>query len=1071
MATEGSKGTAKRDTIRRIEQTVQARWKEDHAFEQDAPEDAAEFEAKEKFMATFPYPYMNGMFHLGHGFTACKAEFAIGFEAMRGKRALWPFGFHCTGMPIKASADKIRGEIAKFGNPPVFPVEEEGGAALGAKHGKVAAKTGGAKYQWQIMQQMHIDDSVIANFAEPRFWMDFFPPIGKQDLSDLGCRIDWRRSFITTDANPFYDSFVRWQFNKLKAQGRVLFGKRNTIFSPLDGQPCLDHDRASGENIGPKEYVVIKLKVVSFPEDRTVFAPLKAFEKVYLGAATLRPETMSGQTNCWVGPEIKYGAYALAEAGAAIVCTQRAARNMAFQELLAVNGVEPVPIAEFLGTDLLGLQVVAPLAPTPSVPVLPMFAVSAEMGTGVVTCVPSNAPADYVSLRDLQEKEPLRRKFNLDDAVVLALAPIAIIRSPTYGDLSAITVSDELGIKSQNDAVKLEQAKDKVYKDDFYEGRMLVGPQAGELVSKAKTVIREALLASNDAFIYLEPEGRVISRSGDVCVVALADQWYLDYGEETWRAQAEKCLAQMEVFSPDVRNSFLGTLDWMKQWACSRSFGLGTRLPWDPQYLIESLSDSTIYMAYYTVAHILHEGSLDGSVRPHQIQPEQLSDEVWEWIFGENDEPSALVEVSDASHIPAPLLSRMRREFRYWYPWDLRVSGKDLVPNHLTFSIYNHVALFPERFWPKGIRANGHLLLNSAKMSKSTGNFMTIKEALAEYGADATRLALADAGDGVEDANFVQDIANKAVLRLFNQVEFYQEMVKNKDSFRQEADGLTWADEVLLTEINRAIGSTYAAFSTMNYREAMKSGFYELQNARDRYRDSTVLHGAIGMSWPVIQRFMKVQALLILPFAPHFSEYVWTDVMGEPLSIRKERFPVAGPVDEGLIAGSVYMQKLAHNLHTALQQELNPKKGKKGPAAPVEAPNAVELYVAASYPRWQEAAIDILRSHYNLETSTFAPDDVIAKALKELMKEKVNKKLVPFAMELKLRVVNNGIAALDRRLLFDEMAVLQANIDFVSRTLGGLEVVVTPVDLAAVEGEAKKEAALPGEPSSRFFKK
>ena len=44
------------------------------------------------------------------------------------------------------------------------------------------------------------------------------------------------------------------------------------------------------------------------------------------------------------------------------------------------------------------------------------------------------------------------------------------------------------------------------------------------------------------------------------------------------------------------------TLGWLQQWACSRSFGLGTRLPWDEQYLIESLSDSTIYMAYYTVS-------------------------------------------------------------------------------------------------------------------------------------------------------------------------------------------------------------------------------------------------------------------------------------------------------------------------------------------------------------------------------------------------------------------------------------------------------------------------------------
>ena len=38
---------------------------------------------------------------------------------------------------------------------------------------------------------------------------------------------------------------------------------------------------------------------------------------------------------------------------------------------------------------------------------------------------------------------------------------------------------------------------------------------------------------------------------------------------------------------------------------CSRTYGLGTKLPWDEQWLIESLSDSTIYMAYYTVAALL----------------------------------------------------------------------------------------------------------------------------------------------------------------------------------------------------------------------------------------------------------------------------------------------------------------------------------------------------------------------------------------------------------------------------------------------------------------------------------
>lgn len=68
----------------------------------------------------------------------------------------------------------------------------------------------------------------------------------------MGCGVDWRRAFITTDANPYYDSFVRWQLTALKERGKVVKDKRFAVYSPKDGQPCADHDRTSGEGVNPQ---------------------------------------------------------------------------------------------------------------------------------------------------------------------------------------------------------------------------------------------------------------------------------------------------------------------------------------------------------------------------------------------------------------------------------------------------------------------------------------------------------------------------------------------------------------------------------------------------------------------------------------------------------------------------------------------------------------------------------------------------------------------------------------------------------------------------------------------------
>lgn len=160
------------------------------------------------------------------------------------------------------------------------------------------------------------------------------------------------------------------------------------------------------------------------------------------------------------------------------------------------------------------------------------------------------------------------------------------------------------------------------------------------------------------------------------------------------------------------------------------------------------------------------------TVGPLGVTSEMLTDEVWEYILGSGAKPSTTDSGSDA--ISTSQIDTLKHSFNYFYPLDLRSSGKDLIPNHLTFALYNHVALFPEEHWPRSMRANGHLMLNGKKMSKSTGNSLTLKQGVEKFGADATRIALADAGDGIEDANFDEKNANAAILRMHTLIDWCQ---------------------------------------------------------------------------------------------------------------------------------------------------------------------------------------------------------------------------------------------------------------------------------------------------------
>eukprot|EP00088_Acartia_fossae_P002624 TRINITY_DN1108_c1_g1_i3.p1 TRINITY_DN1108_c1_g1~~TRINITY_DN1108_c1_g1_i3.p1 ORF type:complete len:1178 (+),score=353.43 TRINITY_DN1108_c1_g1_i3:49-3582(+) len=1054
------KGTFKVEFLKELERKAQEKWDAMKVYEMDAPE-TGEGTPDEKLMVTFPYPYMNGRLHLGHTFTICKCEFAVGFQRLKGKKCLFPFGFHVTGMPIKACADKIKREIETFGYPPQFPqetevVEEKDKSdepiikdKSKGKKSKAVAKAGAGKYQWQIMKSLGLEDEEIKKFADVNYWLQYFPPKTEMDLRAMGLRVDWRRSFITTDANPFYDAFVKWQFVKLKERNKIKFGKRYTIYSAKDGQPCMDHDRSSGEGVGPQEYTLIKMKVLN-PTGKLANLGSKG---VYMVAATLRPETMYGQTNCWVRPDMAYVACKLKN-GEVWVCTKRAARNLSYQGFMETEG-DPSVVADLVGQDILGVALSAPLAHHKTIYTLPMLTIKEDKGTGVVTSVPSDSPDDWAALRDLKNKQPFREKYGIRDEMVLPFDPVPIITIPDFGDLAAVTVVDKLKIQSQNDRDKLAEAKEMVYLKGFYEGKMIIGEHSGKTVQDAKPLIKDTLVKANDAVVYMEPEKTVISRSGDECVVALCDQWYLDYGDKQWKEGTKKLLDQLNTFSDEVRKNFESTLGWLQEHACSRTYGLGSKLPWDESWLIEGLSDSTIYMAYYTVAHLLQGGTYDSS-KPNElnIKASDMTVEVWDYIFLGADLPKS-------TPIPKESLERMRREFLYWYPCDIRVSGKDLVPNHLTYALYNHQAMWPDQpgNWIRGIRANGHLLLNSEKMSKSTGNFLTLSEAIEKFSADGMRLALADAGDTVEDANFLTTNADAGILRLYTLVEWVKEILEDK-TLKSRAKNPTFHDTVFMNEMNLKLAEAHDAYDKLLFKEALKTGFFELQTARDKYRE---LCGEDGMCRDLVMQYIEWQAIILSVICPHVCEHIW-ELLGRQESILNTAWPQPGPVNTTVIQQSEYLMDAVRDFRLRLKNHMMPGKAKKGGAPPpsVEAPTHCTVYVAKSYPAWQCTVLDTMRDMHNKGVTDKKALSVEMGKKAEL--KKYMKRVMPFVAFMQDKVESAGVSALDTSLPWDEMEVLQKNKDYI---LSSLQLEGCDLAPSSELGE-KGEDCRPGQPQIVF---
>jgi len=192
--------------LQKIEEEIQQKWQEERIAETDAKVNQEE---RRKFFVCFPYPYMNGRLHLGHTFSLSKCEFAVRYKRLKGYECLFPFGFHCTGMPIKACADRLERELREhtiaelaelslkgLDESPTRDVKEVEAVEIGkdkskGKKSKAVAKTGATQWQYQIMESIGISMEEMPKFTNAEYWLEYFPPLAVSDLKKMGLYVSY----------------------------------------------------------------------------------------------------------------------------------------------------------------------------------------------------------------------------------------------------------------------------------------------------------------------------------------------------------------------------------------------------------------------------------------------------------------------------------------------------------------------------------------------------------------------------------------------------------------------------------------------------------------------------------------------------------------------------------------------------------------------------------------------------------------------------------------------------------------------------------------------------------------
>jgi len=635
----------------------------------------------------------------------------------------------------------------------------------------------------------------------------------------IGLSLDFRPVVSTID--PQYNKFIQWQFKKLRKEGYLTQKDYRLAWCPDCNSPVsldpaeMDIKEWKGAQI--KDYVIIKFRLGD----------------TILPAATLRPETIFGVTNVWINPKERYVRAKVDNEK--WILSEKAVKKLKHLE-------KKVEIEqEIAGEELINTKVKNP-ANNKDVPILPGEFVDANEATGIVMSVPSHDPFDYIYLKN----------------VAPTIEPIQVIDVKGLGKIPASDMLEKFNIKYPSDP-KIEDATKELYKIEWNNGKILENiPRFGGMnVPKAKKEIEKWLRENGnaDAIYELSTKPIYCRCGGEIVIKLVKGQWFIDYGNLKWKELSKKCLEKMEIYPSQYKNELPNIIDWLEERPCVRKRGLGTSFPFEDGWVIEALSDSTIYMAFYVVSKYFNE---------EKIKLEDLTDEFFDYVYHGSGKPKK------------PVWEEIRKEFLYWYPLDLNSGGKEHKAAHFPLFIMNHVAVFSENFWPKGIFVNWHLIAYGKKLSKHLGNVVFWNDAIKTYGADTLRLYMTHGANQWEDFDWKNEECEiyKKHLDIFNKL--IKEIIKNKPKKEKEHIDI-WFE----SRINRVIDEATNALDKNEIKKASNSVFFTILNDIYWYRKR-----AKKINPEILPIWLK----LLSPFIPHTCEEAWNK-LGNKNSIMLENWP------------------------------------------------------------------------------------------------------------------------------------------------------------------------------------